>query len=88
MHTDGPSLSEGGVRLGPLVWARSLEAIAFIAAKSMLADSSSCMHAGMQIQTNVVTCTLPSTDRPKPTRPQGPTLYFQRLGAVITQTAR
>ena len=43
--TDGPSLFEGGVRLGPLIWARSLEAIAFIAAGSMLADSSSCMHA-------------------------------------------
>ena len=46
---DGPSLSKGGVLLGPRVWARSLEAIVFIATDRFWRISSSCMHAGTQI---------------------------------------
>ena len=46
-----------------------------------------CMHVGMQIQVDTVTCTLPWSDRPKPTRPHCSTLYYKRPGAVITRTA-
>ena len=87
-HTDAPSLSKGGVLLGPQVSARSLEAIVFIIAKSIWRIAPSCMHAGMQIRTNEVTCTLPSTDRLKPTRCTLPTLYSKRPSAAITPTAR
>ena len=45
-HSDGPSLSEGGVRLSPQFGARSPDAFVLIAAESMLADSI-VMHADM-----------------------------------------
>ena len=82
-----PSLSFGGVLYCRQVWAKSLEAIALIIIKSVWRISAFCMHAGMQIQGDTVTCTFPSVDRPIPTRPQCSTLPFERLGAAITQTA-
>ena len=66
--------------------AQSPEAIALIVVKSVRRISASCMHGGMQIQVDSVTCTLPSFNRPKPLCPQCSTLYFQGLGVAITQT--